>query len=283
MRLRRLAIAYLLSCIMLVGCSFSKAESAVEVQPLAYDSVYFNISEDKYYPVRIPEGIQYITDNAKYIYSSADEDSLNVSVVSGADPYNFSTSTLVKDAESLQQNIIVTKNWETAEVAEAAVYLMDDKAVRVHVERNPEVFATILSGLQNEIVIKSKYTCLRLPDLEEDEEYAMPVYKGTPEVSAGLGTDIRKVYSLEDGNSSLSISRELRKYEEAILLYEQRMATVAGTDIAKYYYKTDNVFYAEVEDYVVGIYKINFNTVLTCYGYGDAAKLNTIFFLNNQE
>lgn len=265
---------------LLTGCSRQdEADGSLRVkESTSYNKVYFNISDDIYYPVHIPDDLNYVTDNAKYIY--ADDNKLNVSVISGADYYKFSESVLTKNTETVRKNIVATKDWETADVAEAAIYLYNDKAVRVHVEGNPGAFATILDGLQSEWCERSKYTSLTVP--EDCVLDALPTYTGTTEISAGLGGQLRKVYSLNNGEGSLSVSQEFRKFDEAIQLYEQRIATIADSDYAACQYKSDNIYYAEVKDYVVGIYKVNFNTVLTCYGVGDSAKLNTVFFLSNQ-
>lgn len=278
MRLKLLCVAVIL--MLLTGCSRQdEADGSLRVkESTSYNKVYFNISDDIYYPVHIPDDLNYVTDNAKYIY--ADDNKLNVSVISGADYYKFSESVLTKNTETVRKNIVATKDWETADVAEAAIYLYNDKAVRVHVEGNPGAFATILDGLQSEWCERSKYTSLTVP--EDCVLDALPTYTGTTEISAGLGGQLRKVYSLNNGEGSLSVSQEFRKFDEAIQLYEQRIATIADSDYAACQYKSDNIYYAEVKDYVVGIYKVNFNTVLTCYGVGDSAKLNTVFFLSNQ-
>ena len=278
MRLKLLCVVTIL--MLLTGCAWQgDADGSSRVkESTSYNKVYFNISDDIYYPVHIPDDLNYMTDNAKYIY--ADDNKLNVSVISGADYYKFSESVLTKNTETVRKNIVATKDWETADVAEAAIYLYNDKAVRVHVEGNPGAFATILNGLQSEWCERSKYTSLTVH--EDCVLDALPTYTGTPEISAGLGGQLRKVYSLNDGEGSLSVSQEFRKFDEAIQLYEQRIATIADSDCATCQYKSDDIYYAEVKDYVVGIYKVNFNTVLTCYGVGDSAKLNTVFFLSNQ-
>lgn len=278
MRLKLLCVAVIL--MLLTGCSRQdEADGSLRVkESTSYNKVYFNISDDIYYPVHIPDDLNYVTDNAKYIY--ADDNKLNVSVISGADYYKFSESVLTKNTETVRKNIVATKDWETADVAEAAIYLYNDKAVRVHVEGNPGAFATILDGLQSEWCERSKYTSLTVP--EDCVLDVLPTYAGAPEISAGLGGQLRKVYSLNNGEGSLSVSQEFRKFDEAIQLYEQRIATIADSDYAACQYKSDNIYYAEVKDYVVGVYKVNFNTVLTCYGVGDSAKLNTVFFLSNQ-
>ena len=278
MRLKLLCVVTIL--MLLTGCAWQgDADGSSRVkESTSYNKVYFNISDDIYYPVHIPDDLNYMTDNAKYIY--ADDNKLNVSVISGADYYKFSESVLTKNTETVRKNIVATKDWETADVAEAAIYLYNDKAVRVHVEGNPGAFATILNGLQSEWCERSKYTSLTVH--EDCVLDALPTYTGTPEISAGLGGQLRKVYSLNDGDGSLSVSQEFRKFDEAIQLYEQRIATIADSDCATCQYKSDDIYYAEVKDYVVGIYKVNFNTVLTCYGVGDSAKLNTVFFLSNQ-
>lgn len=278
MRLKLLCVVTILT--LLTGCARQEdADGFPRVkESTSYNKVYFNISDDIYYPVHIPDDLSYVTDNAKYIY--ADDNKLNVSVISGADYYKFSESVLTKNTETVKKNIVATKDWETMDVAEAAIYLYNDKAVRVHVEGNPSAFATILNGLQSEWCERSKYTSLTVP--EDCVLDVLPIYTGAPEISAGLGGQLRKVYSLSNGEGSLSVSQEFRKFDEAIQLYEQRIATIADSDCAECQYKSDNIYYAEVKDYVVGIYKVNFNTVLTCYGVGDSAKLNTVFFLSNQ-
>jgi hypothetical protein len=278
MRLKLLCVVTILT--LLTGCARQEdADGFPRVkESTSYNKVYFNISDDIYYPVHIPDDLSYVTDNAKYIY--ADDNKLNVSVISGADYYKFSESVLTKNTETVKKNIVATKDWETMNVAEAAIYLYNDKAVRVHVEGNPSAFATILNGLQSEWCERSKYTSLTVP--EDCVLDVLPIYTGAPEISAGLGGQLRKVYSLSNGEGSLSVSQEFRKFDEAIQLYEQRIATIADSDCAECQYKSDNIYYAEVKDYVVGVYKVNFNTVLTCYGVGDSAKLNTVFFLSNQ-
>ena len=278
MRLKLLCVVTIL--MLLTGCARQEdADGFPRVkESTSYNKVYFNISDDIYYPVHIPDDLSYVTDNAKYIY--AEDNKLNVSVISGADYYKFSESVLTKNTETVKKNIVATKDWETTDVAEAAIYLYNDKAVRVHVEGNPSAFATILNGLQSEWCERSKYTSLTVP--EDCILDVLPTYAGAPEISAGLGGQLRKVYSLSNGEGSLSVSQEFRKFDEAIQLYEQRIATIADSDYAGCQYKSDNIYYAEVKDYVVGIYKVNFNTVLTCYGVGDSAKLNTVFFLTNQ-
>lgn len=278
MRLKLLCVVTILT--LLTGCARQEdADGFPRVkESTSYNKVYFNISDDIYYPVHIPDDLSYVTDNAKYIY--ADDNKLNVSVISGADYYKFSESVLTKNTETVKKNIVATKDWETMDVAEAAIYLYNDKAVRVHVEGNPSAFATILNGLQSEWCERSKYTSLTVP--EDCVLDVLPIYTGAPEISAGLGGQLRKVYSLSNGEGSLSVSQEFRKFDEAIQLYEQRIATIADSDCAECQYKSDNIYYAEVKDYVVGVYKVNFNTVLTCYGVGDSAKLNTVFFLSNQ-
>lgn len=278
MREKLLCITIILT--LLTGCaSLESQKSYTEVKGASrYNRIYFNISDDIYYPVHIPDNLSYVTDNAKYIY--ADDSNLNVSVISGVDYYKFSETVLAKNTETIRKDIVATKDWETADVAEAAIYLYDDKAIRVHVEKNPEAFATILNGLQLESCIRSKYTSLVVS--EDCILTQLPSYTGIPEISAGLGGQLRKVYFLNDGIGSLSVSQEFRKFDEAIQLYEQRIATIADSDCATCQYKSNDIYYAEVGEYVVGIYKVNFNTVLTCYGLGDSAKLNTVFFLSNQ-
>lgn len=275
MRLKIVAVSVLLiGCLM--GCS--KQAEPKDIKTLEYSKVFFNVDEDLYYPIRIPNELQYVTDNAKYIY--ADDEKLNVSVLSGVDRYNFSETTLVGKTETLQENLVVTKDWQKQDTMEAALYLTNGKAVRVHVEDNINAFATILEGLTKESLKESSYKGLKVT--EDTVVKKLPSYQGEPEVQGGLGGQLRKVYALRDGYSSLSISQELRKYDDAIELYEKRIATIADSSVASYYVKTDDMFYAEVGDYVVGIYKVNFNTVVTCYGFGDAAKLNTVFFMLNQ-
>ena len=249
-----------------------------EIEPYDDTIVYFNVQEYTYFPVHVPITEQYITDNAKYI--SAVDGSFDISVLSGINRDKLSETALIKDAVSIDNNLVVTKNWQKQQEMEAALYVVGDKAIRVHVVDKPRVFATIINGLKSENPVTSKYTSLNVSSSTITNK--MRSFSGTPSITAGLGNSLTKVYALNNGNDSLSVSRELRKFEDAIDVYSQRVATIADCDIADYYYLTDNIFYAEVGNYVIGIYKVNYNTVLTCYGYGDSAKDNTVFFLTNQ-
>lgn len=254
-------------------------EDINSVQSLDDRKIYLNLQEDIYYPVHVPKSLSFSTDNSKYI--EGDGECFTVSVVSGIDPYKFSESMLINDAATLTKNIIISKDWDKVDVMEAAVYIVDDKAIKISVQKGmTEEFATIVKGFERETVTKSKYT--RLITTDSTIGY-LPEFKGNPEVHAGLGESLSTSYTLGDGTSYITVSRELRKFEDAVKIYEQRIANIADSNIASCYYLTDNIFYVEVDNYVVGIYKVNYNTVLTCFGYGEEAKNNTVFFLTNQD
>lgn len=258
----------------------SKVVKHLETEYADSKYVYLYLGDSIFYPVVMPDNMEYVTDNSKFIY--AKDNSVSVTVVSGMDIYNFSESAIINDAETLTQNLIATSDPnEKKDVLQAALYVVNDKAIIVRTVSNRAAFNVILEGLKENNYCVSKYDALVPPSSESAKK--LPQYSETEiSVTAGLGEQTQKIYSFESG-SCLTVSRELRKFEDAIAVNETRMAAMAKDCNATVYYKDAKKYYAEVGDYVLGIYNVNFNTVLTCFGYGDEAKANAVAFILAQD
>ena len=236
--------------------------------------VYMYLDDTYYYPIEVPMDLEYVTDNSKYIY--AKDGTLSVSVVSCIDRDHFSSEVFVEDAETIKQNVVASKDREK-EKLEAAAFLINDKAVIVRSFNCEDVFNVVLKGLENNSVMITEYKTLRYDKMQQ----TVPAYSGyLMSVSAGLGDDIQKIYTFDDG--SLTINKELRKFETAVDNLSLRLSVVTGMDKASYFFQNSNMSYIEIGEYVAAVYKVNYNTSLTCFGYGEEAKYNTVAFLFNQ-
>lgn len=240
--------------------------------------VYMYLGEGLYYPVDIPDTLEYVTDNSKYIY--AKDGSLSVSVVSNLDIYSFSAAAFIQDAETKASNLIVSKEGKKGP-QEAAIFIVNDKAIIVRCYDAPDVYETILYGLEHNIYYQSKYNCVRTEDLITVQLNELPVYTGFHmRVYAGLGDSLQKVYTFD--NDTLTISKELRQFETVKELQGTKLAVIAESDVANKVYESENTYYVEIGDYTLGVYKINYNTCFTAFGKGDEVRYNIVEFLRAQ-
>lgn len=250
----------------------------IDNEVMGVKTIQLYLGDSIYYPVNVPDNVEYVTDNSKYVY--AKDNSIAVYVISGVDVFNFGESALVGDVEAITPNLLVSKRPDEKDVLEAALYVVNDKAVLVRTYCNREAFNIIKRGL-----IDNQYKVSKLNELEVVDKVTireLPVYTGYHmTVTAGLGGSTQKVYSFET-DSCLTISREIKRYESVVDTECTRLVVMAGNSKADVYYDDGTVFYAEVGNYVFGAYNVNFNTVVTCFGYGEEAKYNTIAFLNAQ-
>lgn len=240
--------------------------------------VYMYLGEGLYYPVDIPDTLEYVTDNSKYIY--AKDGSLSVSVVSNLDIYSFSAAAFIQDAETKTSNLIISKEGKKGP-QEAAIFIVNDKAIIIRCYDAPDVYETILYGLEHNIYYQSKYNCIRMDDLVTVQLNELPVYTGFHmRVYAGLGDSLQKVYTF--GNDTLTISKELRQFETVKELQGTKLAVIAESDVADKVYESENTYYVEIGEYTLGVYKINYNTCFTAFGKGNEVRYNIVEFLRTQ-
>lgn len=231
-----------------------------------------------YYPIEVPSDLKFVTDNAKYLYAL--DDSVEISVVSGIDTVAFSSYVSIDKPEKLTPTLIVSQLGVKGP-QEAALHVVNDKAIIVRTYNNPDAYATILSGLERNRYVQTTYTNVEVVDKVTRVMDKLPTYDGYKiTVNAGLAGELQKIYSFNSG--SLTVSSELRRMDMAIENLSTKLAVVADTSIADVYYRDKSVYYVEIGDYVIGIYDVNYNTVLTCFGCGSEAKANTVAFLESQ-
>lgn len=240
-------------------------------------TVFLYLGEKSYYAVDVPRSIEYITDNSKYIY--AKDGSYSVSVLSGIDTDQFSTMADVTDAETYSKYVVATGSDSKSELKEAAVYLTNSKSIVARTYNCTEAFDTILNGM---LVNKCAVTGYGELDTSQAKE-SLPKYTTDGyeiSVTAGLGSDIQKIYTFSDG--TLTIARELRQFDNACETIGVRLAVVVDSDVVDTYYNDGELFYIDADNYFACVLKVNYNTVLTCFGSGDEAKVNAMEFVNSQ-
>lgn len=254
------------------------APESVHEVPDGSVELYLYLGSSRYYPIEFPEGIDYITDSSKYIYAT--DSSITVTVISDVDMFSLAEKACIYKAEAVQPNLVVTSTADgkgRPERLEAALLLDEGKAVIVRTNSAPDAYDMLVSGLGHNRVVGAVYDSLVH---EQSVGISMPS-EDKIMIPMGLAGETQRMYDLENGDF-IVVSRELRKYEDAIAEYEPRVAMTACTNRSSVYMNDGSIYYAEVGDYVVGIYKVNFNTVLTCFGKGAAAKDNARGFLLSQ-
>lgn len=312
--MKKFIVVLLLCAVTLVGCSAEQlkpknevdyaselqeasegANTCVDLQSheFVYKEVYREIAggtevvgtevirlyldESRYYPIIFPNDVEFVTDYSKYIY--AKDGSASISVLSNVSADDLSKFAVVDEAESVSKNMIVTSPDSKSQKREAAIYLAGNKAIVMRTYNNLDVYNTVLNGMvlnQNAIVKDVTFDVSNASTSIPD--YSKAGYKAT--VMPGLGDNIQKFYSYDSG--SLTVSRELRRYNVAMDELATKIALVSDSINADVYYNDNKRCYFEVGDYFAAAYSVNFNTTLTCFGYGDEAKYNAIVFLNSQ-
>lgn len=242
-------------------------------------NVLMYLDNGVYYPIQIPQTLECVTDNSKYVY--AKDGSLSISVVSGLDIYDFSAAAFIENGEALKSNIIVSKVGVKGP-QEAAIHIANDKTIIARCYNNPDLYETILDGFLNNVFYVSEYNCVTTNDLVTEVLDKLPLYTGFHmTVYAGLGDDLQKIYTFDDG--TLTISRELRRFDDACEKLGTKLAVIANDNVARKVFKSDKIYYVEIGKYTLGVYSVNFNTCFTLFGEGDEARYNIIAFLEAQE
>lgn len=240
--------------------------------------VILYLGDNVYYPIIVPFDLEIITDNSKYVY--AKDSSVNVSVVSNVPWDNFSKFVSIDKAMSIQPSLIRTADGVKGP-QEAAKHIANDKAVIVRTYDNSVAFETIFKGLEENTYKVSNYGGMNVEKDETEILKSFPLITGYHvSVTAGLGDDVQKVYSFEDG--SLTILREFKKFEDAIDTMGTKMAIVSNSNIADKILNTKSMYYVEKGDYTIGVVSVNYNTTLTLFGSGTEARFNIISFMQKQ-
>lgn len=236
------------------------------------------LGDYKYYPIEFPSDVEYVSDNSKYIY--AVDGSVSISVLSNVSQDQLSAFSFVGEAESVTKNLIVTEESSTSDKKEAAIYLGDGNAIVVRTYNNPAVFDTVTKGMMITQAPLVKTTELNVGSASHDMPNISRENYHTS-VTAGLGDEIQKIYTYDSG--TLTVSRELRKFETAIQTLSVRLSVVTECDNADIYYNDGEVCFVQVGDYFAAAYSVNYNTTLTCFGSGNEARFNAIKFIDSQK
>ncbi len=202
-----------------------------------------------------------------------------MSVLSGIDIDQFSTMADITDAETYSKYVVATGSDSKSELKEAAVYLTDSKSIVARTYNCKEAFDVILNGMMVNKCAVTGYGKLDISRAKESlPKYTTDGYEIS--VTAGLGSDIQKIYTFSDG--TLTIARELRQFDNACETIGVRLAVVVDSNMVDTYYNDGELFYIEADNYFACVLKVNYNTVFTCFGSGDEAKVNAMEFVNSQ-
>lgn len=234
-----------------------------------YDVVYLYLDTSIKFPVRIPEGMDVVTDYDKFIY--AKDNSFSAVVVSGVEATSLSEITGVRDATVISTDIVRSEK-DTPGPLEAARLVVNDKAVVIRSYVSSAFFTTALKGLQEcdyEIVKPKQMSDIPTRVLVNSiPEACVCDYVITYNVESSMSEN----YILIDG--TLSITKEYRKFEDACLYVWERVSSSAGVKNPSKLYVTDTEFYVEAGNITAYAYAVNFNTTLRLFGVGEAARNN---------
>ena len=246
--------------------------------PAGTKKVVLFITDELYYPVYVPDYLSIITDNCSYIYS--EDETLSVSVVSGIDPDHFAASLGIRNVESLSSNLVITPE-KAKGPRQAALHVINDKALVVRTYDNDVAFNKVIEGLQTGKCIKPINLSPTITDGTRVLTEFPKKYTGfISTVNAGLGDSLQRMYSYEGG--CLTVTKQVRKFDDAKKFLDAIAITAAGTAEASVIYQTDNLYYVEVRDITYAVMRLNYNTSLTCYGIGEEARFNVVEFVNYQ-
>lgn len=243
-----------------------------------YRRVNLYLDEGVYYPVRVPADTGYVTDNSKHIY--AKDCSFAITVVSNIDLDSLAEVSRIKNPVELSKALVVTPDGVKGS-QEAILHIINDKAIIVRTYDNPVAYRTILLGLEEEMFYTCEIKEARVVDTKTEVLKKLPLYTGHHMTVAGdVGDEMSRIYMYDDG--SITLSKELRNFETAKKTLSTKTAAVSGTDIISKVYESKKVYYAELGEYTLGIYNVNFNTVYTSFGFGEEARFNVVKFLEYQ-
>jgi len=246
--------------------------------PVGTKTVNLYLGKMLYYTAFIPDNLQIVTDNNKYIYSTDRSLFINVLSVNGAE--DLATVLNSKSTDSLNPNLVVTGEDLTGP-RRAALHIVNDKALLVSTYDNDIAFDIVLKGLK-----ECSYKTLSSNELTLDADTkvltefprAYTGFKRT--VDSGITGTTQRMYTYESG--SLVIARQLRLFEDCIEELCASAIISAGKSTPEVIYSNDSLYYAELGDITFAAIRLNYNTSISCYGIGKEARFNIVEFVNEQ-
>ena len=246
--------------------------------PVGTKAVNLYLGKMLYYTVFIPDNLQVVTDNNKYIYSTDKSLFINVLSINGAE--DLASVLNSKSTDSLKPNLVVTGE-DLKGPRRAALHIVNDKALLVSTYDNDIAFEIVLKGLKD-----YSYKTLSSMDLTMDVDTKVLVefpraYTGFKRtVDSGITGTTQRMYTYAAG--SLVIARQLRLFEDCIEELCASAIISAGKSTPEVIYSGNNLYYAELGDITFAVIQLNYNTSISCYGIGKEARFNIVEFVNDQ-
>lgn len=236
-------------------------------------TVVLCLDDEYFYNVRIPAGVEYATDYAKYVYGESPN--FTISVVSNVDDTNFGNKVSIRNTVSLTQYCLRSKEG-TSGPQEAAILLENDRAVVLRSYNAPELFATILDSF-----LDSNNKAYKVSGVLYVEEPITKYYipNGNFEPSVIYKAEVGRTQLFKFDNGCMYISKELKKYNTVKDNLLKKLNTVSGCAIEQVVESGDNLF-AKAGDFYLGVYAENYNTTVVVFGKGSEAALNLESVLN---
>lgn len=265
-----------------VDCQFQftpnvncKQEDGVVVENTKEVRLY--LGDARYYSVVVPANMDVVTDYASYVY--AKDSSVSVTLVPGANPYNYVRLSDIKNPVNESETIAVSMEAESGP-KEAVLYFDEDKILILRAYDNSDAFETILEGFRDEDIRKLRRNNIKLDKLVSEEIDEVPEYD-TYVPTVVLNSDIAyRKYEYEDGVLFTGI--EMRKFEDAKENMISRAIIVNEDNVIRKVCNKEKVFYLEMGKVTVAVLYYNFNASITLFGVGDEAKCNITKFIHGQ-
>lgn len=280
-------IVSVLLTLTMVGCSQTNDldrasnDAKERVEPFAdTKEVSLYIEDKSFITIRVPEYMNYVTDYSKYICEYSDDSTVAVyvSVLSNVEMKNFTTMAGLQNPVSESKYILLSEN-EKEEIQEAALYLPDcEKAIVLRSYVNPVTFETIYASMKTAQLFDYEYIEFQLSGGFAFTD-AIPDYKMDKSkyvIEANIKDNIQS-YALSDG--SLVLTKEMKKYEDACTIAQQKVMVSSKLTSPTVYYKGTDKMYAEIGDYTIGVQTVNYNTSVIAIGVGMEARNNISVFM----
>lgn len=223
------------------------------------------LSRGVYTYLDIPD-VPIINDMGKTIY--AEDGSFMIRVIGNTTMDNLSAVAGIDNGTNLNQFTIVTKEGKRGPRTFAT--LIQDSGVIINVFSGDDYFTTFYNSLQNglEVVSDVNASLNGMYDtslLEYNGMYAPSVYPKVRSMQA-------ETFMFKSGylySQTVALSPK-----DAITTYLQDLAILANTENISQYYENDKLFVAQVDDWTLGILKLDSSASMVMIGSGDEAWCN---------
>lgn len=232
------------------------------------------------YAVRVPADMTVTTDYSTYVCSV--DETVQIRIITGATIENLKEISQIRDARELKPYVIGSELKKKG-IQEAAAHIVNDKAVIVQSAGNSRAYETILQGLLLNSYKRVEVGEIEASDLVTKRLSKLPDYEWSLDSGFTIEFDekLQKAYVFKQG--SLTITREMRGFRDAVDNMSKKLVTVAGDNVARKIYEDDGFLYVELKDFTAAIIEENYNTCVTVFSSGDEGRYYAVQYLKSLE